>query len=40
MPIASGGAESKVLVIDTEGNFRPDRVRQIAMERGLEPDQT
>ena len=40
MPVEHGGAEGKVLIIDTENNFRPDRIRQIATERGMDADQT
>ena len=40
MPVENGGAEGKVLIIDTENNFRPDRIRQIATERGMDADQT
>jgi DNA repair protein RadA len=35
-PIESGGMDSGVIYIDTEGTFRPERVQQIAMARGLD----
>ncbi|KAG1675648.1 hypothetical protein FOA52_002357 [Chlamydomonas sp. UWO 241] len=38
MPVDSGGAAGKVAYIDTEGTFRPDRMRQIAQAVGLEAD--
>ena len=34
-PIESGGMDSGVIYIDTEGTFRPERVEQIAIARGL-----
>ncbi|CAG9464703.1 unnamed protein product [Pedinophyceae sp. YPF-701] len=37
MSIESGGAEGKVLYIDTEGTFRPNRVAQIAEHVGMSP---
>jgi DNA repair protein RadA len=35
-PIESGGLGGKVLFIDTEGTFRPDRIEQIAKAAGME----
>mmetsp|Transcript_15720 Transcript_15720/g.36206 ORF Transcript_15720/g.36206 Transcript_15720/m.36206 type:complete len:345 (+) Transcript_15720:1-1035(+) len=37
MPIAEGGAEGKAIYIDTEGSFRPERLRSIAERFGLDP---
>jgi DNA repair protein RadA len=34
-PIESGGLDSGVIYIDTEGTFRPERLEQIARARGL-----
>ncbi|CAM9296767.1 unnamed protein product [Chrysoparadoxa australica] len=40
MPKASvGGAEGRAVYVDTEGNFRPERVTQIAQRFGLNPDE-
>jgi len=38
LPLEKGGAEGKAVFIDTEGTFRPDRIRQIAEGRGLNPE--
>ncbi|MFH1359095.1 MAG: DNA repair and recombination protein RadA [archaeon] len=38
LPIEKGGAEGKAVYIDTEGTFRPERIRQIAEAKGLNPD--
>ncbi len=38
MPITDGGAEGKAIYIDTEGSFRPGRLREIAERFGLDPD--
>ncbi|MEW5299067.1 MAG: hypothetical protein WDW36_002116 [Sanguina aurantia] len=38
MPVNQGGAAGKVAFIDTEGTFRPERIRQIAERYNLEPD--
>jgi|TARA_B100001971_G_C18251438_1_gene578547 DNA repair protein RadA len=38
MPIEMGGAEGKAVYIDTEGTFRPDRVKQIAEAKGMNPE--
>ena len=35
-PTESGGMDSGVIYIDTEGTFRPERVEQIARSRGLD----
>jgi DNA repair protein RadA len=35
-PIESGGLDSGVIYIDTEGTFRPERLEQIATARGLD----
>jgi len=35
-PTGSGGLDSGVIYIDTEGTFRPERVEQIAKARGLD----
>ncbi|EPX72127.1 RecA family ATPase Dmc1 [Schizosaccharomyces octosporus yFS286] len=40
LPRDMGGAEGKVAFIDTEGTFRPDRIKAIAERYGLDPDQT
>lgn len=36
MPVESGGGGGKVIYIDTEGTFRPERVAEIARARGLD----
>jgi DNA repair protein RadA len=36
-PVEAGGLDSGVIYIDTEGTFRPERLNQIAIARGLEP---
>jgi DNA repair protein RadA len=38
MPKEKGGAEGKAVFIDTEGTFRPSRIRQIAEAAGANPD--
>ena len=35
LPVEEGGAEGKVLWIDTEGTFRPGRMEQIAQRCGI-----
>ncbi|UCD21157.1 MAG: DNA repair and recombination protein RadA [archaeon] len=40
LPIEQGGANAKVAWIDTEGTFRPERIKQIAEGSGLEPEKT
>jgi DNA repair protein RadA len=36
-PIETGGLDSGVIYIDTEGTFRPERVEQISRARGFDP---
>ena len=38
LPIAQGGGEGMALYIDTEGTFRPERLRAVAERYGLDPD--
>jgi DNA repair protein RadA len=38
-PKDQGGLEGKVLFIDSEGTFRPERIRQIAEAQGMDPDE-
>jgi DNA repair protein RadA len=38
MPLEMGGAEGKAVLIDTEGTFRPERIRQIAEAKGMNPE--
>jgi len=38
LPKEAGGANGKSVYIDTEGTFRPDRIRQIAESLGANPD--
>lgn len=38
LPIELGGANGKAVFIDTEGTFRPERIRQIAGGMGLNPE--
>ncbi len=38
LPIEAGGAEGKAVYIDTEGTFRPERIRQIAEAKGANPE--
>ncbi|MFA4960791.1 MAG: DNA repair and recombination protein RadA [Candidatus Pacearchaeota archaeon] len=38
LPIEQGGANAKAVYIDTEGTFRPERVRQFAEGIGANPD--
>jgi len=38
LPKADGGLEGKVLFIDTEGTFAPQRIHQMATSMGLEPE--
>lgn len=38
LPKDKGGAEGKAVIIDTEGTFRPERIRQIAEGLGANPD--
>lgn len=37
MPVSDGGAEGKAIYIDTEGTFRPNRLKDIAERFGLDP---
>ena len=38
LPLEKGGAEGKAVYIDTEGTFRPERIRQIAESKGANPE--
>jgi DNA repair protein RadA len=38
LPLEKGGAEGKAAYIDTEGTFRPERIRQIAEAKGTNPE--
>ncbi len=38
LPLEKGGCEGKAVYIDTEGTFRPERIRQIAEAKGLNPE--
>jgi len=38
MPLEMGGAEGKAVYIDTEGTFRPERIRQIAEAKKMNPE--
>jgi len=38
LPLEMGGANGKAVFIDTEGTFRPERIRQIATGIGLNPE--
>jgi DNA repair protein RadA len=38
LPLEKGGANGKAVFIDTEGTFRPERIRQIAEAVGAQPD--
>lgn len=40
LPASHGGAEGKALYIDSEGTFRPERLKAIALRFGLDPDMT
>lgn len=39
-PVEDGGLDTNVLYIDTEGTFRPNRVKQIAESRGFDVGKT
>ncbi len=39
LPLEKGGANGKCVFIDTEGTFRPQRIRQIAEGMGANPEQ-
>ena len=38
LPLEQGGVEGKAVYIDTEGTFRPERIRQIAESKGLDSE--
>jgi len=38
LPLERGGVEGKAVYIDSEGTFRPDRIKQIASAKGLNPE--
>ncbi|KAJ3416843.1 Meiotic recombination protein dmc1 [Chytridiales sp. JEL 0842] len=38
LPVADGGANGKVIFVDTEGTFRDERIRKIATRFNLDPD--
>ncbi|NJE26365.1 DNA repair and recombination protein RadA [Thermococcus sp. MV5] len=38
-PVEEGGLNGSVVWIDTENTFRPERIRQIAENRGMDPDE-
>ena len=38
LPADKGGAEGKAVYIDTEGTFRPERIKDISEALGVEPD--
>lgn len=40
LPVGEGGAGGKAAWIDTESTFRPERIKQIAEARGLDPVKT
>lgn len=35
-----GGAQGKAVYIDTESTFRPERIKQIAIAKGIDPEKT
>ncbi|WP_297416939.1 DNA repair and recombination protein RadA [Thermococcus sp.] len=39
LPREDGGLNGSIIWIDTENTFRPERIRQIAENRGLDPDE-
>ncbi|MEM4385034.1 MAG: DNA repair and recombination protein RadA, partial [Candidatus Anstonellales archaeon] len=39
LPKDKGGLEGKVVFIDTESTFRPDRIAEMAKSKGLDPDE-
>ncbi|ANF22409.1 DNA repair and recombination protein RadA [Thermococcus piezophilus] len=39
LPPEEGGLQGSVIWIDTENTFRPERIRQIAENRGLDPEE-
>ncbi len=38
LPVEKGGANGKAVIIDTEGTFRPERIKQIATALGANPE--
>jgi len=38
LPLEERGLEGKVIYVDTEGTFRANRIKEIAVSRGLDPD--
>lgn len=40
LPREEGGADGKAVWIDTEGTFRPERIKQIAESKGLDSEKT
>jgi len=38
MPLEKGGANGKAVYIDTEGTFRPERIKQLAQGIGADPE--
>jgi len=40
LPVEQGGLGGKAVFIDTEGTFRPERIKQLAAALGLDPDAT
>ncbi|MEM4318703.1 MAG: DNA repair and recombination protein RadA [Candidatus Pacearchaeota archaeon] len=40
MSLEEGGANGKAIYIDTEGTFRPERIKQMALAKGLDPEKT
>jgi len=40
LPLEEGGANGKAVYIDTEGTFRPERIKQIAIAKGLDAEKT
>ena len=38
LPVEDGGLNGGAIYIDTENTFRPERLRDIAVERGMDPD--
>jgi DNA repair protein RadA len=39
LPLEEKGANGKAIFIDTEGTFRPERIKQIALAKGLNADE-
>ena len=38
LPFSQGGGGARVIYIDTEGTFRPERIKEIAEEYGMNPE--